>query len=306
MKTLVTGGAGFIGSHVVERLVHLGHEVVVLDDLSTGKRSHIPDNPKVYFYEMDLYDVLESKALQGEAPFHAIVHLAAQTSVVKSIESPLEDQQTNAQGTLRLLEFAREQHISKVVFASSAAIYGDTLETPVDEDTQGMPLSPYGVHKRLGEYYLHYFSELHDVKVAPLRFFNVYGPRQDPHSPYSGVISIFASKAKAGEAITIFGDGEQTRDFVYVGDVVQAIERAIASPTSLPPINIGTGISTSVNTLAQEIVAVSKSDSTISYAPARAGEVRDSLAATKRRRHLLDQSDYTSLQEGLRHTLPHL
>src|SRR5262245_6494891 len=224
MLAVVTGGAGFIGSHTVDRLISLGHHVVVLDDFRTGKRANLAQHAG-----KDQLDVVPCDVSHGifaalapltakHGPVERIVHLAAQVSVVHSVANPLVDMQVNYGGTLHVLEYARAAGVKKVVFASSAAVYGDVVAMPVDEDTPTRPVSPYGIDKLASEHALDYYAGVHGVPTTALRFFNVYGPRQDPSSPYSGVISIFADRARAGRPLTIFGDGGQTRDFVYVGD----------------------------------------------------------------------------------------
>ena len=315
---LVTGGAGFIGSHTVDRLVGLGHRVVVLDNLSTGKRSNLAHHGALTFaggspVELVIADVSHglfaplAAITLAHGPIARIVHLAAQVSVVHSLANPLVDVQVNYVGTVQVLEYARATAVKKVVFASSAAVYGETETVPVTEDVPLRPLSPYGVDKLASELMLRAYASTHGVASTPLRFFNVYGPRQDPSSPYSGVISIFADRARSGRGITIFGDGQQTRDFVYVGDVARAVvTAALADGGDGTPMNVGTGGETSVRALAETVVALAGADVAIQHAPARAGEIVRSVAAVDRLAAVLDVRAEVGLRDGLAATLASL
>ena len=314
---VVTGGAGFIGSHTVDRLVELGHRVIVLDDFRTGKRANLARwlDPKHAFdgaepaVEIVTCDVSHG-IFAALAPFTArygkverIVHLAAQVSVVHSVANPLVDMAVNYGGTLHVLEYARATGVAKVAFASSAAVYGDVSEMPVSEDAPRQPVSPYGIDKLASELALDYYANVHGVPTTALRFFNVYGPRQDPSSPYSGVISIFADRARAGRPLTIFGDGGQTRDFVYVGDVVRAITAAVGDGNSRVVANVGTGGEISVLELARTIVDLCGGRSEIVHAAARAGEILKSRARVDRLRDAFGVVAQTALVDGLRATL---
>jgi UDP-glucose 4-epimerase len=313
----VTGGAGFIGSHTVDRLVELGHRVIVLDDFRTGKRANLarwaaPEHafdgarPAVEVVTCDVsHGIFAALAplTAKHGPVERIVHLAAQVSVVHSVANPLADMAVNYGGTLHVLEYARATGVKKVVFASSAAVYGDVGELPVDEDAPARPVSPYGIDKLASELALDYYANVHGVPTTALRFFNVYGPRQDPGSPYSGVISIFADRARAGRPLTIFGDGGQTRDFVYVGDVVRAITAALGDGGSRVVANVGTGGEISVLELARTIVELCGGRSTIEHAPPRAGEILKSCARVDRLRDALGVVAETRLVDGLRATL---
>jgi len=313
----VTGGAGFIGSHTVDRLVELGHRVIVLDDFRTGKRANLARwlDPKHAFDGAEpAVEVVTCDVSHGifaalapltakHGPVERIVHLAAQVSVVHSVANPLVDMAVNYGGTLHVLEYARAMGVAKVVFASSAAVYGDVSVLPVGEDAPTRPVSPYGIDKLASELALDYYAAVHGVPTTALRFFNVYGPRQDPSSPYSGVISIFADRARAGRPLTIFGDGSQTRDFVYVGDVVRAIVAALGDGNSRLVANVGTGGEISILELARTIVELCGGASPIQHAPARPGEILKSLARVDRLRDALGVVAETRLVDGLRATL---
>jgi UDP-glucose 4-epimerase len=309
MLAVVTGGAGFIGSHTVDRLIGAGHHVVVLDDFRTGKRANLAQHAGNDRLEIVACDVSHgifaalAPITARRGPVERIVHLAAQVSVVHSVANPLVDMQVNYGGTLHVLEYARATGVKKVVFASSAAVYGDVTTMPVDEDTPKSPVSPYGIDKLASELALDYYAAVHGVPATWLRFFNVYGPRQDPSSPYSGVISIFADRARAGRPLTIFGDGGQTRDFVYVGDVVRAIVAALGDGNSRVVANVGTGREITVLELARTVVELCGGKSTIDHAPTRAGEISKSLARVDRLRDALGVVAQTPLVDGLRETL---
>jgi UDP-glucose 4-epimerase len=306
---VVTGGAGFIGSHTVDKLIGSGHRVVVLDNFSTGKRANLAQHAasdRLTIIECDvahgIFAALSSVTPKF-GPVERIVHLAAQVSVVSSMANPLVDMQINYGGTLHVLEYARATGVKKVVFASSAAVYGDVQTMPVAEDIPLQPMSPYGIDKLASEFALDCYATQHGVPTTALRFFNVYGPRQDPTSPYSGVISIFADRAKNGRTMTIFGDGKQTRDFVYVGDVVRAIAAALGDGNSRLIANVGTGQAITVKELASTILDLCGGSSTIEHAPARTGEILESRARVDRLRDQLGVVAETKLVDGLRATL---
>lgn len=279
---LVTGGAGFIGSNLVDALVARGYSVRVLDNLSTGKRSNLPTGANVEFVEGDVADAqLVRRAVQGCG---AVVHLAAVASVQASVDDPVGTHQSNFVGTLNLCEAMREAGVRRVVFASSAAVYGNNGEgQAIDEDVPKAPLTPYAADKLASEHYLDFYRRQHGLDPVVFRFFNIYGPRQDPSSPYSGVISIFTERAQQGLPIAVFGDGEQTRDFLYVGDLVeillQALESAVAEAGA---VNVGLNRATSLNELLAAIRDVLGALPPVSYGQARGGDIRHSRADNTR------------------------
>jgi len=298
MNILITGGAGFIGSHLVERLLADGVSCRVLDNLSTGKRENLPRGPQLEFIHGDVRDARTVHA--AVAGVDAVVHLAAVASVQASIDDPLATHATNFDGTLNLLEAARQAGVRRFVFASSAAVYGDNEELPITEPAIPRPLTPYAADKLASEYYLQFYARQHGLDTIAFRFFNIFGPRQDPSSPYSGVISIFADRLARGAPVTIFGDGLQTRDFVYVGDLARLLARALTMTTlSGRVINVGRGRQ---STLLDLIAALEKSSGrrlTTSHAPARPGDIRHSCADTAQLRQLFGTVPETDLATGL-------
>ncbi|WP_447745335.1 NAD-dependent epimerase/dehydratase family protein [Pseudomonas nicosulfuronedens] len=294
---LITGGAGFIGSHVADALLAQGFAVRVLDDLSTGKRENLDSR-----VELIVGDVADEATLRGAVSgCQGVVHLAAIASVQASVDDPVGTHRANFIGTLNLCEAMRQEGIQRVLFASSAAVYGQNGEgTAIDENTAKAPLTPYASDKLASEYYLDFYRREHGLEPAIFRFFNVYGPRQDPSSPYSGVISIFAQRAEQGLPITVFGDGEQTRDFIYVGDLVKLLLKALlADAVSESAINVGLDQSTSLNQLLAEIGKLTGGLPDITHQPARHGDIRHSRADNRRllQRYSLDAP--TPLAEGL-------
>lgn len=307
MTVVVTGGAGFIGSHTVDALLARGERVVVLDDFRTGKRANLAQhagNERLAIVECDVAHGIFA-ALAPWRDVERIVHLAAQVSVVSSVANPLVDMSVNYGGTLHVMEYARAHRVAKVVLASSAAVYGDVPAAmiPVHEDTPRAPLSPYGIDKLASELALDYYAAVHEIPTTWFRFFNVYGERQDPTSPYSGVISIFAARARAGTPLTIFGDGSQTRDFVYVGDVVRAILAGLADGNSRVVANVGTGGEITVRALAELVVKLCGGGSEIVHAAARSGEILKSRANVERLRDVFGVTAEMPLAAGLARTL---
>jgi UDP-glucose 4-epimerase len=302
LKILVTGGAGFIGSHLVDLLLSQNHQVVVLDNFSTGKLINLPragSALRIVDGDIRCSDTVEQTA----AGCNAIVHLAAVASVQASVEDPCGTHQVNLVGTLNLLETAKKQGIERFVYASSAAVYGDTAVLPVGENTPLRPLTPYAADKLAGEYYIDFYRRQYDLKPVIFRFFNIFGPRQDPSSPYSGVISIFLQRALSKQPITVFGDGEQTRDFVYVADLVRLLEQAVSmSKNMTAPMNVGNGEQTSLNQLLAAIRNFSNYPLDISYDAPRAGDIRHSCADNQRIKEQMDFRNQYTTAEGLKHT----
>ncbi|MDE3059926.1 MAG: NAD-dependent epimerase/dehydratase family protein [Pseudomonadota bacterium] len=278
MHYLVTGGCGFIGSHLVERLLAGGHLVTVIDDLSSGRRDNIPAQAGLLVSDITTPGIFDSVIENIDGCFH----LAAIVSVQRSMTEWLRTHQVNVDGTVALFDaLARRGRRIPVVFASSAAVYGDSQELPLKETAHCAPLSAYGADKLACEWHGRLAAQAHGIPTTGLRFFNAYGPRQDASSPYSGVISIFASRMRAGKALTIFGDGGQSRDFIYVGDAVNALAASMqaleAQRLTHGVFNICTGISTTINDLAKAMASVSGSNSEIRHASPRAGDIRASV-----------------------------
>ena len=284
---LVTGGAGFIGSHIVEALVLKGCKVTVLDNLSTGSESNMAAVKKnITFVEGDIRDrrVLENAAEGCDTIFH----LAAVVSVPETIENPVESALVNDMGTLFVSETARDKGVRRVVFSSSCAVYGDDPRLPKNETMNPAPCSPYAVQKLIGEHHLRLGYELYGLETVSLRYFNVYGPRQDPSSPYSGVISIFMNKAVADQSPVIYGDGHQSRDFIYVDDVVKAnLLAATEAPAQGEIINVGTGADIRINHLWDMICAFSGTARQPQYQPPRSGDIYASVADINHAKSLL-------------------
>lgn len=280
---LITGGAGFIGSHLCDALLAKGYAVRILDDLSTGKRENLQlGNPRLELIEGDVADAaLVQRAAAGCA---AVVHLAAVASVQASVEDPVKTHQSNFIGTLNVAEAMRVHGVRRVLFASSAAVYGNNGEgESIAEDTPKAPLTPYAVDKLASEQYLDFYRRQHGLEPVIFRFFNIFGPRQDPSSPYSGVISIFSERAVQGLPITVFGDGEQTRDFLYVGDLVQVMVQALEQPqVEEGAVNVGLNQATSLNQMLKALEQVVGSLPAISYGQARSGDIRHSRADNQR------------------------
>ncbi|MGY4531603.1 UDP-glucose 4-epimerase [Pseudomonas sp. TE3786] len=283
LPVLVTGGAGFIGSNLVDCLLAKGYAVRVLDDLSMGKRSNLPlDNPRLQLLEGSVADAaLVSQAVAG---CQAVVHLAAVASVPASVADPVGTHQSNFVGTLNVCEAMRKHDVKRVLFASSASVYGNNGDgQAIDEDTPIAPLTPYAVDKLASEQYLDFYRRQHGLEPAIFRFFNIFGPRQDPSSPYSGVISIFIQRAQQGLPIAVFGDGEQTRDFFYVADLIAVLMQALEMPSvEAGPVNVGLDRATSLNQLLQHIGDVVGSLPAVTYGPARDGDIRHSRANNQR------------------------
>ena len=303
-RILVTGGAGFIGSHLVDALLARGHAVRVLDNLSSGKRANLPtDDPRL---DLQVGDVADPEAVRAAmAGCTAVAHLAAVASVQASVEDPVATHRSNFLGTLNVCEAMREQGIRRVLFASSAAVYGQNGEgEAIDEDTPKAPLTPYAVDKLASEYYLDFYRRQHGLEPAIFRFFNVFGPRQDPSSPYSGVICIFTERARAGLPITLFGDGEQTRDFIYVADLAALLVQALERPqVEAGAVNVGLGRATSLNQLLATIGELLGGLPPVAHAPVRAGDIRHSLADNRRLLARFGLPQPTPIRTGLERLL---
>ncbi len=295
MQILVTGGCGFIGSHLAEALVAAGHAVTVLDDLSTGKRANLP--PQARLVEGDIADAATLQAACREA--EAIFHLAAIASVPVCEQEPARAERTNVAGTALIFEAAAARAIP-VIYASSAAIYGDNDALPLVETAVPRPLSLYGNHKLTNERMAAAAWQARGVRSAGLRFFNVYGPRQDPSSPYSGVISKFAAQLHAGQPLTFFGDGGQTRDFIYVGDIVRLLLAAWQQAKAAGLYNGCTGTQTSLRQLADQLGRAMSETPVTQLAEARTGDIRHSCGDPSRAKAELGFTATTTLADGLR------
>jgi len=300
---LVTGGAGFIGSHLALALLDRGESVRVADDLSTGNAANLAAlGGRAEVLTGDLADIEFARtATRG---MDVVLHQAAIPSVPKSVADPLTSHRANVDATLAVLIGAREAGVRRLVYAASSSAYGDAAELPKREDMATNPLSPYALQKLVGEQYLQMFTRLYGLDTVSIRYFNVFGPRQDPSSPYSGVIALFITRLLAGQPPLIVGDGEQTRDFTYIDNVVDGVLRAAAAPdVAGRVINVATGQQISINQLAQAIQHVLGSNLAPQHVEARAGDVRDSLADIGLARQVLGYTPLVSFEEGLRRTI---
>ena len=300
MKILVSGGAGFIGSNLADALIEKGHEVAIVDNLSTGTKENI--NKKAKFYEVDVTDKEALAKVFDEFTPDAIHHLAAQISVRHSTEDPAEDVHTNVIGTINLLSLAVKNSVKKFIYSSTGgAIYGDQAPKPTTEEAKEEPVSPYGIDKLFSEKYIHYFASLSKLQTVCLRYANVYGPRQNPHGE-AGVVAIFAGKMLKDEPVTVNGTGEQTRDYVYVADVVAANLAALESE-SPGPFNIGTGKETSVNQIADYMKEISGCKSEIRHTEGKPGEQMYSSLSSAKAEKELGWSAKIEIKEGLEKTI---
>ncbi len=303
MRVLVTGGAGFIGSHLVQRLLAGGHQVRVLDSFYTGRRANLEDvASEIELIDGDIRDLERTRG--ATTGCEAVFHLAAVPSVPRSLADPITTHEANATGTLNVLIAARDTDAQRVVFASSSSIYGAAEELPKRESTAPLPISPYAVSKLAAENYCRSFFELFELETVALRYFNVFGPRQDPDSQYAAVVPKFIRTFRNGEAPTIFGDGEQSRDFTYVGNVVEANLAALARPEVAGRVyNIAYGQRTTLNELAAILREETGATVAAVHGPPRAGEVRHSHADISLARRELGYEPAISLAEGLRRTI---
>ena len=299
---LVTGGAGFIGSHLAEELLKRGHTVRVVDSLITGKRQNLEVLKGVEFLEGDLADMdVAQRAVKG---MEYVLHQAAIPSVPRSVKDPITSNRANIDASLNTLMAARDGGVKRLVYAGSSSAYGDTPTLPKREDMPTAPLSPYALQKLVAEQYGQMFTKLYGFETVTIRYFNVFGPRQDPGSPYSGVISLFATSLLEGGQPVIYGDGEQTRDFTYIANVVDGVLRAVEAPQAAGEvINVATGGRISLNDLLRTMQAIVGSSVKAVYKDGRAGDVRDSQADVSKARELLGYVPSVSLEEGLGHTL---
>ena len=307
-KALVTGGAGFIGSHVADVFLARGYEVDILDNFSSGRRENVDSRVRVH--ELDIRSP-EAARLVSEIPYDVIAHLAAQIDVRRSVTDPVFDSSVNIGGTLNLVEALRQSGRgprTRFVFSSTGgALYGDFVDPPNVETYAKDPESPYGIAKLSAEYYLAYYSRVHGMDTAAVRFANVYGPRQDPHGE-AGVVAIFCGRVLDGRPLTVFGDGSQTRDYVFVVDVAEAT--FLAATHSLPRperldgrgFNVGTGVETSVSELARLLRRVARSEVTVEHAPKRPGEQQRSVVSIAKASSLLGWRPRHTLEEGLTRT----
>jgi UDP-glucose 4-epimerase len=299
MTILVTGGAGFIGSHVADALLDEGHEVHVLDDLSTGRRWKVPEAAPLFEHDIRSDG---AAALLAEHQYDCLVHHAAQMNVRKSVEDPSFDADVNIRGLLNLMETGLDHGLQKVIFASTGgAIYGEPEYTPQDEDHPLRPLSPYGVAKLASEKYLHYYQTQYDLDAVSLRYANIYGPRQNPHGE-AGVVAIFTKEMLGGGQPVINGPGEQTRDYVYVGDVVRANLAALAYDGS-GVFNVGTGRETSVNELFRLLRAETGADVEETHGPAKPGEQQRSVLGYENAERDLGWTPQVPIEDGLARTV---
>ena len=302
MRYLVTGGAGFIGSNTVDELVRRGHSVVVLDDLSSGKEDNLAEvRNKITFIKGGITDIEVVRKAMHEAEY--VLHLGARTSVPRSVKDPIETNKINIDGTLNVLVAAKELKVKRVVFAASSSAYGETPTLPKVETMQPQPISPYGVTKFVGELYAQTFGRCYGLENVSLRYFNIFGPRQDPGSPYSGVLAKFCTAFLEDTPPVVFGDGEQTRDFTYVENAVHANLLACEAPNvSGKVFNVGVGGRVSLNEVLRELGKITGKTMEAKYEPPREGDIRDSQADISQAREFLGYKPQVSFEEGLART----
>lgn len=299
-KYVVTGGAGFIGSHMVEELLRRGESVRVADDFSTGRRENL--RPGVDLVEGSVANL--DVARRAVAGCDYVIHLAAIPSVPRSVQDPLTSHRANVDGTLNMLLAARDAKVKRLVFAGSSSVYGNTLELPKHEGMHPNPLSPYALQKLIGEQYCQMFTRLYGLETVTTRFFNVFGPRQQPGSPYSGVISLFIEALTKGDRPKVHGDGEQTRDFTFVGDVVNGVLACCtADKVSGEVLNVAAGGRISLIELIKTIQTITGQKGEPIFGPTREGDVKDSQADVAKARTLLQFAPRTKFEDGLRQTV---
>ncbi len=302
MRYLVTGGAGFIGSNTVDELVRRGHSVVVLDDLSSGKEDNLAElRNKITLIKGSITDIEVVRKAMHDAEY--VLHLAARTSVPRSVKDPIETNRINIDGTLNVLVAAKELKVKRVVFAASSSAYGETPTLPKVETMQPQPISPYGVTKFVGELYGQTFGRCYGLENVSLRYFNIFGPRQDPSSPYSGVLAKFCTAFLEDTQPIVFGDGEQTRDFTFVENAVQANLLACEAPNvSGKVFNVGVGGRVSLNDVLRELGRITGKTLEAKYDPPRDGDIRDSQADITEAREFLGYGPQVTFEEGLART----
>src|SRR5271165_2719637 len=302
MRYLVTGGAGFIGSNTVDELVRRGHSVVVLDDMSAGKEENLAEiRSKITFIRGSITDIEAVQKAMHQAEY--VIHLAARTSVPRSVKDPVETNKVNVDGTLNILLAARDNKVKRVVFAASSSAYGETATLPKNEAMQPEPISPYGVSKYVGELYAQTFGKCYGLESVRLRYFNIFGPRQDPSSQYSGVLSKFVTAFLDEEQPVVYGDGEQTRDFTYVDNAVQANLLACEAPGVVGRVfNVGTGERISLNQTLELLRRITGKALAAKYEPTRDGDIKDSQADIRNARESLGYEPTVMFEEGLERT----
>jgi UDP-glucose 4-epimerase len=302
MRYLVTGGAGFIGSNTVDELVQRGHSVVVLDDLSGGKEDNLAEvRNKITIIKGSITDIEVVRKAMHEAEY--VLHLGARTSVPRSVKDPLETNRINIEGTLNVLVAAKEMKVKRVVFAASSSAYGETPALPKVETMQPQPISPYGVTKYVGELYGQAFLRCYGLETVSLRYFNIFGPRQDPSSPYSGVLAKFCTAFLEDTEPVVFGDGEQTRDFTFVDNAVHANLLACEAPNVAGKVfNVGCGDRISLNQVLQTLQKIAGKTLETKYEPPRDGDIRDSQADISQARAFLGYDPKVAFEEGLKLT----
>jgi len=301
-KYLVTGGAGFIGSHLVEELLRRGESVRVADDFSTGRRENLPAGGQVELVEGNLADAAVARRAVNGCDY--VLHQAAIPSVPRSVLDPVASHRANVDATLQVLVAARDARVRRVVYAGSSSVYGNAATLPKREDASPNPLSPYALQKFMGEQYCRLFTDLYGLETVTIRYFNVFGPRQNPKSTYSGVISLFVDAMLGGRPLTVHGDGGQTRDFTYVTDVVDAVLRACATPgVSGDVINVAAGGRVSLLELVRSLQVILHSGAEPVFVPPREGDVRDSQADISKAKRLLGFEPAVAFEDGLRRTV---
>jgi nucleoside-diphosphate-sugar epimerase len=302
MRYLVTGGAGFIGSHIVEELVHRGHDVTVLDDLSSGKESNVAKvRDQIDFRKASITDLAALHSACKGVDY--VIHLAARTSVPRSVLDPIESNRVNIDGTLNVLVAARDAKVRRVVYAASSSAYGETPTLPKVESMRSEPISPYGVSKYVGELYAQVFGRVYGLENVSVRYFNVFGPRQDPTSQYSGVLSRFMLAVIEGNQPVVYGDGEQSRDFTFVENVVDETLRACEAPAASGKVfNGGTGSRITLNQVLKLLGDITGKRIAAKYDPPRTGDIRDSQADISLASKVLGYKPLVPFEEGLKRT----